>query len=29
MSISQKFQYLAGLVHYTKLRKALHDEFGL
>jgi hypothetical protein len=26
---SQKVQYLAGLLHYTKLREALRDEFDL
>lgn len=26
---ARKFQYLAGLLHYTKLREALHDEYGI
>jgi hypothetical protein len=29
LSVGLKFQYLAGLLHYTKLREALKDEFDL
>ena len=29
LSVSQRFQYLAGLLHYTKLREALRDEFDV
>jgi hypothetical protein len=29
LSVSQKLQYLAGLLHYTKLREALRDEFDI
>jgi hypothetical protein len=29
MSVSQKFQYLAGLLHYTRLREALRNEFDI
>ncbi|HUA32923.1 MAG TPA: hypothetical protein VMA09_04915 [Candidatus Binataceae bacterium] len=29
MSVSQKFQYMAGLLHYTRLREALRNEFDL
>jgi hypothetical protein len=29
LAIGQKLQYLAGLVHYTQLRKALRDEYDV